>query len=109
MEHFFGELLPRTVMERTTKAVFTESFWGADSRAFARDWDGAGLDPSLIYVERLRSETLRPKPDMRSATSIQAAWLASRAAEASDSTYFHTQNGPPAIDRPIRGRVDSRS
>ena len=98
MEHFFGELLPQTVMERTTKAVFSESFWGPDSRAFARDWDGRGLDPSLVYVERLRSEWLRPKPDMRSATAIQAAWL--------NSTYFHTQNGPPAIERPIHGRVD---
>ena len=105
MEHFFGELLPRTVMERTTKAVFTESFWGVDSRAFARDWDGSGLDPALIHVERLRDEWLRRKPDMRSATAIQAAWLASRAAQGADSTYFHTQNGPPGIEPPIARRV----
>ena len=79
MEHFFDRFLPRAVTQRTTKAVFTESFWGPDSRAFAEEWDGAGLDPSMIYVERLRNEWLRPKPDMRSATAIQAAWLASGA------------------------------
>ncbi len=79
MEHFFGDLLPRSVTQRTTKAVFTESFWGSDSRAFAQEWDGAGLDPSIVYVDRLRDEWLCPKPDMRSATALQAAWLASEA------------------------------
>jgi asparagine synthase (glutamine-hydrolysing) len=74
---FFGDLLPSAMAQRTTKAVFTESFWGPESREFARQWDGTGLDHSLIDPDALRSHWLRPKPDMRSATAIQAAWLAS--------------------------------
>jgi asparagine synthase (glutamine-hydrolysing) len=77
MEHFFGDVVPRELSKRTSKAVFTESFWGPDSRGFARRWDGRGLDSSLIDPSRLRSQWLRPKPDLRSATAMQAAWLAS--------------------------------
>ena len=77
MEHFFGDLLPQALAQRTTKAVFTESFWGADSREFAKRWNGSGLDPSIVDIEVLRNHWLLPKPDMRSATAIQAAWLAS--------------------------------
>jgi asparagine synthase (glutamine-hydrolysing) len=80
LEHFFGDLLPPELTRRTSKAVFTESFWGPDSREFARRWDGRGLDPSLMRVDALRSQWLRPRPDMRSATAIQAAWLASEGA-----------------------------
>jgi asparagine synthase (glutamine-hydrolysing) len=105
MEHFFGKLLPPAITRRTTKAVFTESFWGPDSRAFARAWDGTGLDPAIAHFDRLRREWLLPKPDMRSATALQAAWLAAGAPEIADSTYFHTQNGAPGIEEPFRSRV----
>jgi asparagine synthase (glutamine-hydrolysing) len=78
LEAYFGDLLPSAMAQRTTKAVFTESFWGPESREFARQWDGTGLDHSLIDPDALRSHWLRPKPDMRSATALQAAWLAAR-------------------------------
>ena len=76
MAHYFGDLLPPEMAQRTTKAVFTESAWGPDSRDFARRWDGSGLDASLVYPDVLREQWQLPKPDMRSATAIQAAWLA---------------------------------
>jgi asparagine synthase (glutamine-hydrolysing) len=89
MEHFFGDLVPHKLLRRTSKAVFTESFWGTDSRGFAKRWDGGGLDPSLIYPDLLRSQWLRPLPDLRSATAMQAAWLASGEI-AVNSNDFHT-------------------
>lgn len=88
MKHFFGDIVPQKLLRRTSKAVFTESFWGADSRGFAERWDGRGLDTTLIDPELLRSHWLRPRPDLRSATAMQAAWLAS--GETQDSNDFHT-------------------
>ncbi|HKY59870.1 MAG TPA: asparagine synthase-related protein, partial [Gemmatimonadota bacterium] len=89
MEHFFGDLVPQKLLQRTSKAVFTESFWGGDSRGFAQRWDGGGLDASLVYPDVLRDQWLRPKPDLRSATAMQAAWLSSGEA-AGNSNDFHT-------------------
>jgi asparagine synthase (glutamine-hydrolysing) len=97
LEAFFGDLLPQAVVRRTSKAIFTESFWGRDSRDFAKDWDGTGLDPALVDPDVLRSHWLRPRPDMRSATPLQAAWL--------NSNDFHTPNGPPAIADAFKSRV----
>jgi hypothetical protein len=65
------------VIRRTSKAVFTESLWGPDSRDFAERWDRTGLDAALVDPEALRLHWLRRRPDMRSATALQAAWLAS--------------------------------
>jgi hypothetical protein len=75
---FFGDLLPPETITRSTKAAFTEVLWGEASRAFAARWDGSGLDERLVDVELLRQEWLRPKPDFRAMTSLQAAWLASQ-------------------------------
>ena len=73
---FFGDLLPPEASSRSTKAVFTEVFWGPDSRAFAEQWDGDGLDHDLVDPDRLRREWSKPRPDFRSITPLQAAWLA---------------------------------
>lgn len=78
LAHFFGDLMPREVVLRATKAIFTEVFWGPDSRAFAERWDGSGLDHSLIDPDALRREWAKPRPDLRSLTPLQAAWLASQ-------------------------------
>lgn len=77
LEAFFGDLLPRGVAQRTTKARFTEVFWGRDGQDFAKRWDGTGLDHSLIDPDKLRREWSKPRPDARSKTPLQAAWLAS--------------------------------
>jgi hypothetical protein len=107
LESFFGDLLPAAVVRRTSKAIFTESFWGPDSRDFANGWDGRGLDPSLVDPDALRSHWLRPRPDLRSATPLQAAWLASQDSERKsvNSNDFHTPNTPPAIADTVRSRV----
>lgn len=82
MELHFGDLLPPPVIERTTKAVFDELHGGRPSRAFAQAWDGRGLDPAWVDVEALRRVWLSPRPDYRSLTALNAAWLATRVAEA---------------------------
>lgn len=78
MKKYFGDLLPARVTERSTKAVFTEVFAGKRTRAFAREWDGAGVDPELVDAEALRRTWLSEIVDLRSLVPLQAAWLASR-------------------------------
>jgi asparagine synthetase B (glutamine-hydrolysing) len=78
MKKYFGDLLPPRVTERSTKAVFTEVFAGEQTRRFARQWDGAGLDRELVDAEALRRTWLSEIVDVRSLVPLQAAWLASR-------------------------------
>jgi len=78
MKKYFGDLLPPRVTERSTKAVFTEVFAGEQTRRFAREWDGAGLDPELVDAEALRRTWLSEIVDVRSLVPLQAAWLANR-------------------------------
>ena len=75
----FGDLLPQETRLRTTKAVFSEVFWGKASRAFAAGWDGSGIDETHVNTSALRSEWAKTSPDIRSTTALQAAWLASQA------------------------------
>jgi asparagine synthase (glutamine-hydrolysing) len=84
MSALFGELLPRSVIERKTKAVFNRAFLGASTRAFARAWDGSGVDPDLVDVERLRQEWLSERPSAISGPLLQAAWLYSDAGKPSN-------------------------
>lgn len=76
MEANFGDVLPARLLGRSTKAVFTEVFWGPRSRRFAREWGGEGLDQSLVDPEAVRREWLATVPDVRSLVPLQAAWLA---------------------------------
>ena len=76
MDDLFGDVLPREVTQRTTKAEFTEAFFGPYSRDFAERWTGAGLDTALIDPERLRDIWLGPEFDARSGSALQGAWTA---------------------------------
>jgi asparagine synthase (glutamine-hydrolysing) len=82
MEFHFGDVLPPKIVQRTTKAVFDELHGGRWCREFAQGWDGSGLDPAWVDPEALRREWLSPRPEYRSLTALNAAWLASRDAEA---------------------------
>ncbi|HEX2085253.1 MAG TPA: asparagine synthase-related protein [Solirubrobacteraceae bacterium] len=77
-----GDLLPARTVARTTKAEFSEAFWGPCARRFAERWDGRGVDPAIVDAAALRAEWLAPRPDARSATMLGAAWL--QAAERGD-------------------------
>jgi asparagine synthase (glutamine-hydrolysing) len=75
MAALFGDLLPQETVARATKARFDEVFWGEQSRAFAREWDGGGIDEDLVDPVALRAEWLSERPDARSSTLLQSAWL----------------------------------
>jgi asparagine synthase (glutamine-hydrolysing) len=75
MRSIFGELLPDAILARETKAGFDEAFWRRHSRAFAAAWNGEGADPALVDAEALRAEWTRERPDARTFTLLQAAWL----------------------------------
>jgi asparagine synthase (glutamine-hydrolysing) len=82
LELHFGDVLPPRVVERTTKAVFDELHGGRASQAFVQAWDGRGVNPAWVDVEALRREWLSPRPDYRSLTALNAAWLATEGPDA---------------------------
>jgi asparagine synthase (glutamine-hydrolysing) len=76
MRLHFGDVLPPEVAERPTKAVFDELHGGRHMRAFAASWNGDGLDPAMVDPDALRAEWSKPRPEYRSLTALNAAWLA---------------------------------
>lgn len=80
MRELFGDLLPAQSVERTTKASFTEAFFGPACRGFAERWDGTGVNTTLVDPAALKREWSRERPDFRSFTPLQAAWLATEGA-----------------------------
>jgi asparagine synthetase B (glutamine-hydrolysing) len=73
----FGAMLPDSVLARASKAHFDEVFWGEQSRAFARAWDGGGVPEELVDRRALREHWRSDAPLVQSLTMLQAAWLAS--------------------------------
>jgi asparagine synthase (glutamine-hydrolysing) len=82
MRKLFEDLLPVEILTRRSKARFDQVLWGPRTRTFARDWDGAGVDPTLVNHERLRAAWRAEKPLYGSWTVLQAAWLHSHDAGA---------------------------
>ncbi|PRX45630.1 asparagine synthase (glutamine-hydrolysing) [Prauserella shujinwangii] len=78
MRALFGDLLPRAVLERSTKAVFTDAVFTGHTREFARGWTGAGVDPELVDAEALRANWLSAEPHAPAMALLQSAWLADR-------------------------------
>lgn len=77
MRALFADLLPDAVLARTSKAYFNESRWTDTERAFARDWQGAGVDAEYNDHDLLRQEWLSEAPFTLSAFHLHAAWFAS--------------------------------
>ena len=77
MRRVFAGDLPDDVLARSAKANFAVAYFRGHTRAFARRWDGIGLDPDLVDAELLRKAWLDWIPDPRSALGLQAAWLSS--------------------------------
>ncbi len=76
MKAVFSPLLDDAILSRRSKATFGDVFWGPESRQFAKDWDGKGLDPRWVDAVALRAAWLEPKPVYGAALPLQAAWLA---------------------------------
>jgi asparagine synthase (glutamine-hydrolysing) len=75
MRHLFSDLLPDSLLARSTKAHFGAVRWGATEREFAERWDGSGLPEDLIDPERIREEWLSERPGGVSVLPLHAAWL----------------------------------
>jgi len=76
MHILFADVLPPAVLGRTTKAAFNRVHSGAATRAFARSWDGSGVDEELVDVDRLRAVWLSDQPTMAAGCLLHSAWLA---------------------------------
>jgi asparagine synthase (glutamine-hydrolysing) len=68
-------VLPEALVRRSTKASFGEVFWGDEARTAMAGWDGQGLDPSIVDIERLRAEWNAPAPDPHTVALLQSVWL----------------------------------
>ncbi|MDE3085348.1 MAG: hypothetical protein KGJ77_01170 [Acidobacteriota bacterium] len=78
MTTMFGALLPAEVLRRSSKARFNRSAFNRHSRAFARAWDGSGLDDERVDAEALRRAWAEDEPNALSFALLQSAWLAAR-------------------------------
>jgi asparagine synthase (glutamine-hydrolysing) len=80
MHALFGELLPESILERRSKAEFSEPFFGRHTKRFATEWDGhTGIDPAVVDADALRSVWLDAHPNGLSAALLQHTWLQSQA------------------------------
>lgn len=75
MDLLFGDLLPREVIARRTKATFAVPFWGPATREFTSRWGGDGVDTSIVDVDGLKETWSQPVPDTRTATLVHSVWL----------------------------------
>ena len=72
-----AELLPPALIDRETKAEFSESYFGPHTKRFAQEWDGRdGIDPDVVDADALRAMWLSDRPHGLSAALLQSAWLA---------------------------------
>lgn len=78
MRSLFGDLLPREVLERRSKALFANAVFTRHTRDFARRWNGTGVDTNLVNPDSLRDNWLSPTPHAPSMSLLQQAWLAQR-------------------------------
>lgn len=76
MRQFFGDLLPDAVLSRTSKAQFNRAFFGPETRAFVAQWDGTGLDTTLVDADRLRLEWEVDAPHALTNLLVHSCWLA---------------------------------
>jgi asparagine synthetase B (glutamine-hydrolysing) len=75
MTMLVGDLLPPALLNRSTKARFDEVFWTEHSRELVADWQGEGVDPELVDLDRLRAEWASPTPAAHTFTLLQWVWL----------------------------------
>lgn len=80
-DYLVGDLLPRQVISRTTKASFNETRWGPGEREFAKSWTGSGIDTTRIHADKLRAEWLSESPAPQADFLLHVAWTAEHASE----------------------------
>jgi asparagine synthase (glutamine-hydrolysing) len=77
LRRYFSSLLPDEIIERRSKAVFNDAYFAAETRAFARRWDGAGV-PDGVDGLWLKEHWTNASPiHGGTALLLHYAWLAS--------------------------------
>jgi asparagine synthetase B (glutamine-hydrolysing) len=76
MRALFADILPDEILTRSSKAMFNRGFLTDVGRAFAKSWEGAGIETDIIDGEALRSAWLSTWPPAQSFGLLQSAWLA---------------------------------
>jgi asparagine synthase (glutamine-hydrolysing) len=58
---YFATLLPKEIVERQTKAEFSDAYFAGPTRSFARTWDGSGLpeEADAAWLKRHWAEAER--------------------------------------------------
>jgi asparagine synthase (glutamine-hydrolysing) len=74
-----GDLLPEAILRRRSKAFFNGVIVTEAERAFARSWDGTGMDTSLVDPARLAAEWQIEHPGIGALALLQVAFLGSPA------------------------------
>jgi hypothetical protein len=82
LEELVGDLLPRAVTSRASKASFGGAFWGRHTQEFVSEWDGRGVDEDLVEPEILAAEWRSARPQATSQALLQAVWLSRAVARA---------------------------
>jgi asparagine synthase (glutamine-hydrolysing) len=75
MRSLFDTMLPDAVLARPDKAAFGPAFRGEPSRAFARDWQGEGIDTDVVDPDAVKRQWQSESMSFNSALLMQAAWL----------------------------------
>ncbi|MBD8078933.1 asparagine synthase-related protein [Cellulosimicrobium arenosum] len=83
MRRLAADLLPDAVLARTSKAWFNATRWGPEERAFARSWDGSGIDRDLVDHDVLRASWATTAPPAAAELLLHAAWIGSGGASRS--------------------------
>jgi asparagine synthase (glutamine-hydrolysing) len=106
---FFGDLLPGGLESRSSKAVFTETLWGAPSRALVAAWDGSGVDPEIVDVDALRRRW-QVDGAIGPHSLLQSIWLdRERASQASPPSTSSSNPSVSGSDDHERGRRSSQA
>ena len=77
-----GDLLPRSVRERSDKSWFDRVFWTDHARRWAQEWGGEGVDAAMVNVPGLRREWARNPATPFVYTLLQSAWVTSQRSNA---------------------------
>jgi asparagine synthetase B (glutamine-hydrolysing) len=82
MQWLVGDLLHPALIGRATKARFDDVFFTEHSRELIDSWNGEGVDPEIVDLDRLRAEWSSPAPDAHTCNLLQSVWLSREAAVA---------------------------
>ncbi len=96
MRAVFSDLLPRSVLERESKATFNSVYAHHHTRAFIETWDGSGLDSDLIDADALLKIWQQPVIHGGTFQLLHLAWLHANAAF--DSTQHPCQQPAASLD-----------